>query len=123
MADTIRTTHDTAANTTTTAPHTTAPHTTAPGTAAYDAEAVRVGAAAPMNKTETKDSSATKGLIVGVLTFALLSLAEWLMGPGTAEANAGAAIDSITFPEMAIYAVIGIVVGVAVKAIDKARQN
>ena len=112
MADTIRTTHDTTANTTTTAPGT---------TAAYDAEAVRVGAATPMaarvEPVERKDSAATKGLVVGVLTFLLLSLWEWIDGP------AGAAGDSITFPEMAIYAVVGIITGVVVKAIDKARQK
>ena len=110
MADTIRTTHDTTANTTTTAPGT---------TAAYDAEAVRVGAAKPMATRETpaKSNASTKGLIVGVLTFVLLSLWEWLDGP------TGAAGDAITFPEMAIYAVVGIIVGVAVKAIDKARHN
>ena len=111
MADTIRTTHDTTANTTTAAG-------TTGTTAAYDAEAVRVGAATPMRDTTVhKDSAATKGLVVGVLTFLLLSLWEWLDGP------TGASGDAITFPEMAIYAVVGIIVGVAVKAIDKARQK
>ena len=107
MADTINTAH-TDANT-----------TTAAGTkAGYEAEAVRVGAAAPMaTKEHHDDKSATKGLIVGVLTFLALSLWEWLDGPTGAEG------DAITFPEMAIYAVVGIVVGVIVKAIDKARQK
>ena len=133
MADPIKTpgtTANPAANTTTAAGTTTATTpgatTTATGTttgttgAAYDAEAVRVSSAA----TTHDDKSATKGLIVGVLTFLALSLWEWLDGPADdAGTNAGAALDSITFPEMAIYAVVGIIVGVIVKAIDKARQK
>jgi YD repeat-containing protein len=102
MADTTRTT------------------TTRTGTttqAGYDAEAVRVGAATPMDRRTHKDNSSTKGLVVGVLTFLVLSLWEWLDGA------TGAAGDAITFPEMLIYAIVGIVVGLIVKAIDKSRAN
>ena len=83
----------------------------------YHAEAVRVAPAGTTTSTyadgDTDKSAATKGLIVGVLTFLALSLWEWLDGA------AGAAGDSITFMEMAIYAVVGIIVGVIVKMIAK----
>lgn len=130
MADPIKTPGTTAnpnANTTTTAGTTGATTGTTAGTtgtrAGYDAETVRVEPAGTATTHTHDDKSSTKGLIVGVLTFLALSLWEWLDGPAEAETNAGAALDSITFPEMAIYAVVGIIVGVIVKAIDKARQK
>ena len=111
MVDSIGTEHTTA--------NTTTPAGTATG-ASYEAEAVKVQAAPA---AAHDDKSATKGLIVGVLTFLALSLWEWLDGRADADTNAGAAFDSITFVEMLIYAVVGIIVGVVVKAIDKSRQK
>ena len=127
MADPINTPGTTAnpnANTTTAA-GTTGATTGATGTrAGYDAETVRVEPAGTATTARTHDDkSATKGLIVGVLTFLALSLWEWRDGPAEAETNAGAALDSITLTEMLIYAVVGIIVGVVVKAIDKALQK
>ena len=84
--------------------------------AGYHAETVRVaptGTTDTVHTADTDKSAATKGLIVGVLTFLALSLWEWLDGATGAEG------DAITFPEMAIYAVVGIVVGVIVKMIAK----
>ena len=125
MADPIRTTGNPDANTTTTAGTTTGTTGTAGTRAGYDAETVRVEPAGTATAArDHKDSSATKGLIVGVLTFLALSLWEWLDGPSEdAGTNAGAALDSITLTEMLIYAVVGIIVGVVVKAIDKARHK
>ena len=123
MADPINTPGTTAnpnANTTTTAGTTTGTTGTRAG---YDAETVRVEPAGTATTHTHDDKSSTKGLIVGVLTFLALSLWEWFSGPADAETNAGAALDSITFPEIASYAVVGIIVGVIVKAIDKSRQK
>lgn len=102
-------------NTTSTAGHTTDAGN--PTQANYNAEAVRVSPTGTKTAETHRDSSSTKGLVVGVLTFLLLSLWEWLDGA------TGAAGDAITFVEMLIYAIVGIVVGVVVKMIDKSRAK
>ena len=97
------------------------PRDTTTTQASYHAEAVRVAPTGTHTATDhvgdTESSAAKKGLIVGVLTFLALCIGEWLMGPGNA---AGSALDSLTFwPEVVIYALVGVIVGWLVKMIAK----
>ena len=115
--------HDPATGTTT---GTTTTDTTAAGTttqAGYHAEAVRVAPTGTTHDATTahtgdkESTAAKKGLIVGVLTFLALTIWEWLSG---GEDVAGSEVDSLTFwPEVVIYAIVGIIVGVIVKMIAK----
>ena len=91
--------------------------------AGYHAETVRVAPTGTATGTTTattadrESTAAKKGLIVGVLTFLALTIWEWLSG---GDDVAGSAVDSLTFwPEVVIYAIVGIVVGVIVKMIAK----
>ena len=103
---------------------TTTDGTTTTTQAGYHAETVRVaptgtatGTTATATTGDRESTAAKKGLIVGVLTFLALCLWEWLSG---GDDVAGSEVDSLTFwPEVVIYAIVGIVVGVIVKMIAK----
>ena len=85
--------------------------------AGYHAETVRVAPTGTATTGDQESTAAKKGLIVGVLTFLALTIWEWLSG---GDDVAGSAVDSLTFwPEVVIYAIVGIVVGVIVKMIAK----
>ncbi|MBB4658689.1 hypothetical protein [Parvularcula dongshanensis] len=120
MADPNTTGTTTGTTTPGTAPGATPGTTTTAGTTTgtgYTADNVRVAPADNAPATR-KDSAATKGLIVGILTFIGLWLLEL-------------AINSTPLPEygrvsvadMIVYAIIGIIVGVVVKLIDKSRST
>jgi hypothetical protein len=64
-----------------------------------------------------KSSAAKKGLWVGILTFVALTLIDWLSGPSLSS------LEALTFLDVVVYAVIGVIVGLAVKLIDLQRQK
>jgi hypothetical protein len=65
----------------------------------------------------TRRSASQKGLWIGVLTFLALAVIDWLAGPSLST------FESLTFGEVIVYAIVGVIVGVIVKQIDLRRHR
>ena len=87
-------------------------------TTAREPGTVEAGMGTPMATRPTvarRSNSAVKGLAVGIATFLIASLIEW--------GGTGSLIDSLTFFEAMIYALVGLIVGYVVAKIDRARNK
>jgi hypothetical protein len=117
MVDTTRRTDDPAIRTQTTTNTTTAAgtSTSAAGNTYRDNTTARTATA--NHATVNSASAAKKGLVIGVLTFVALTLIDWLSGPSLSS------LEALTFLDVIVYAVVGVIVGLAVKLIDLQRQK
>ncbi|MCQ8184885.1 hypothetical protein [Parvularcula maris] len=117
MVDTTRRTNDPAIRTQTTTNTTTAAGTTTSARANDYRDTTATRTTTTPTSTVNNASAAKKGLTIGVLTFLALTLFDWLSGPSLSS------LEALTFLDVVIYAVVGVIVGLAVKLIDLQRQK